>query len=122
MVSIFMIKIIILVFILIAAGLLHLLDPFSLVNALPLFIPFKLEIIFWTGIFEFILAAGILIPKTRSIFAKLCALYFLVLVPIHIYVSWNTVPIFGVKDPFLLWARTLFQAVLIRWAWSLRKI
>ncbi len=117
-----MLRLIGLCLVLITAGLVHLLDPFSFINALPLWVPFKLELIFWTGIFEFNLAIGLMVRRTRLATAMVTAAYFTLLVPVHVYVSWFAIPMFGVQDPSLLWARTAFQAVFIAWAWSLRKM
>ena len=117
-----MIRLIFLCLILIIAGIVHLLDPFSFVNALPIFVPLKLEIIFWSGILEFLLAAGLVFPKTRSLTAKVTAGYFFLLLPIHIYVSWNVIPMFGISTAPLLWFRTFFQFIFIWWAYSLRKL
>lgn len=117
-----MFRLISLCLLLVAAGIAHLMDPFAFVNAIPLFIPFKLEIIYVTGILEFILAAGLLARKLRPLFAKLTAAYFVLLIPVHIYISMNLIPMFGFSDPSVLWGRTLFQFILIWWAYSLRKV
>lgn len=117
-----MIRIILLCIILIIGGIAHLLDPFSFANVIPLFIPFKPEIIFFTGILEFILALGLLVKKTRSWAAKSTALYFIILLSVHFYISIYEIPMFGFSHPAILWGRTLFQFVFIMWAYSLRKI
>jgi uncharacterized membrane protein len=117
-----MVKVIPLSIILMSAGLIHLLDPFAFVNALPLWTPFKLEIIYVSGVFEFFLAIGLCWKKSRFQTAKITAWYFVWLVPIHLYVSIYSIPMFGISAPALLWSRTVFQAVLIWWAWSLRKV
>lgn len=97
-------------------------DPFAFVNAIPLFLPFKLEIVYGTGILEFILAAGLLVRRLRPLFAKFTAGYFILLVPVHVYISMNVIPMFGFSDPLILWGRTFFQLILIWWAYSLRKV
>lgn len=97
-------------------------DPYSFANGIPLFIPYKLEIIYLTGILEFFLALGILWKKTRVVSSKLTAIYFILLIPIHIYVAFYSIPMFGVSDPLILWGRTFFQLVFIAWAYSLRKV
>ncbi len=104
------------------SGIHHLLDPFSLANAIPLFIPFKEEIIFTTGILELIMAIGILIHKWRFYFANSIAIYFFILIGIHIHVAVYQIPMFGISHPLLHWLRTLFQFFLILWVYSLRKI
>lgn len=117
-----MIRLILLSVILVLAGIVHLMDPYSFANAIPPFLPYKLEIIYLTGVLEFILAAGLIWKKTREMSAKLTALYFVILIPVHIYVSVYSIPMFGVSEPAILWGRTLFQLVFIAWAWSLRKV
>lgn len=104
------------------AGLVHFMDPYAFANAIPLIVPFKLELIYLTGALEFMLVIGLLIKKTRPLFAKLTAIYFVLLIPIHVYVALFHIPMFGVSDPLLLWGRTLFQFVFIWWAYSLRKV
>jgi uncharacterized membrane protein len=108
--------------ILVLAGAVHLLDPFAFVDALPPFVPAKLELIFWSGIFELALALGLAVRSTRQMTALVTALYFTLLIPVHVYVSWFAIPMFGIRDPALLWSRTAFQFVFIWWAWSLRKV
>jgi uncharacterized membrane protein len=115
-------RLIFLAFILVIAGIIHLMDPFSFVNSIPPFIPYKLEIIFITGVLEIITALGLMIKRLRPFFAKLAAVYFILLIPIHIYVSFYSISMFGVSDPLLLWGRTFFQLVFICWAFSLRKV
>lgn len=117
-----MLRLILLCGILIVAGIVHLMDPYSFANAIPLFFPAKLEIIYITGVFEFFLAAGLLIKRFRKKFAIITAAYFVMLIPIHVYVAFNAIPMFGVSDPLILWGRTLFQFVFIWWAYSLRKV
>jgi uncharacterized membrane protein len=103
-------------------GIIHFLDPYSLVNAIPLFIPSKLEIIYFTGALEWMLVVGLSIKKYRPKFAKVTAAYFALLVPIQIYVAIYSIPLFGLGNPVLLWMRVIFQLLLIWWAYSLRKV
>ena len=106
--------------ILLIAGLVHLVKPEVFLPAFPKVIPFKIELIYVTGVFEIILAIGLLIKKFQDLAAKTTALYFLLLLPVHMYVSLYSVEIFGINNPILLWARTLFQFVFFFWALSLQ--
>ena len=117
-----MLRLISLCLILALAGLVHFMDPYAFANSIPLFMPYKLELIYVTGALEFLLVAGLMLKRSRPLFARLTALYFVLLIPIHFYVAINSIPMFGVSDPLLLWGRTLFQFVLIWWAFSLRKV
>ncbi len=102
------------------AGVTHLLKP-ELFDAA---IPFdgKLEINILSAILEICLALGLWIPSLKDFTARMTALWFLLLTPIHIYISVLEIPMFGVSHPLFLWGRTLFQAVLFFWALSLQDI
>jgi uncharacterized protein YqjF (DUF2071 family)/uncharacterized membrane protein len=88
--------------------------------AIPVIFPFPLEVIYITGVLEIILAFGLLWKKTQNLSAKFTALYFILLLPIHFYVSIEGIEIFGINNQILLWSRTLLQFVLIFWALSLQ--
>jgi uncharacterized membrane protein len=99
------------------AGLLHLFVPQAFSSA-----------IFWgyeetsnilAGVFEIILS--ILIWYYPRVGAILSAGWFILLIPIHVYVSLNSIPMFGIDSPVLLWIRTSLQLPLIWGAWTLRK-
>lgn len=101
------------------AGTLHLVAPELFAPALP--VPWKLEINIFAGVLELLLAVGLWPMRTREQAARGCALWFLLLIPVHLYVSWLRIPIFGVSESWLLWGRTLLQPVLYFWALSLQK-
>lgn len=100
------------------AGVVHLFWPELFNPAIPL--PIKSEVNLAAGILECLLAAGLWVPKVRDRAAQLTALWFLALVPIHVYVSWNGIEMFGVSHPALLWVRTALQLPLYFWALSLQ--
>lgn len=104
--------------VLLIAGLLHIIRP-ELFNPA---IPFgnKLFINLIVGVFESFLALGLLSRRFQDQSAKIAALWFLLLMPIHIYVSWNQVSIFSINNPILLWIRTFMQPFLYFWALSLQ--
>jgi uncharacterized membrane protein len=103
--------------ILLSAGILHLVRP-------EVFDP----AIFWgykelsnvaAGVLELILALLLLVRPGLG--ARLTALWLVVLLPVHIYVSVNAIPMFGIDSRLFLWGRTLLQLPLILWAWSISK-
>lgn len=102
------------------AGILHLHIPDLFIPALPAILPYKFELIYITGIFELILGTGLIVQKYQDLSAKTLALYFLLLLPIHVFVSLYSIEIFGINNSFLLWGRTFFQFVFIFWALSLQ--
>lgn len=87
---------------------------------MPPYIPWHLEIVYITGVIEIVLAVGIYLKKYRYRAAKICALYFIAIMPAHIHVAINAIEMFGINNPYVLWGRTLFQFVFITWAWKLR--
>jgi uncharacterized protein YqjF (DUF2071 family) len=107
--------------ILFLAGLLHLIQPEKFIPAVFDFLIYKKEIVYLTGIFEIFLAFGLLISKMKYFSAKITRIYFILLIPTHIYVSINHIEIFNVSNPILLWMRTFFQYVFILWAFSLEE-
>ncbi|MBC7538472.1 MAG: DUF2071 domain-containing protein [Bacteriovorax sp.] len=111
---------ILLSFILLFAGIIHLVNPLVFFPIIPSFFSMKLEIIYITGILEIILAIGLLIPRLQHVSAFIITIYFIILIPVHIYISYYGIEILGIENHGLLWVRTLFQYVLILWAYSLQ--
>ena len=103
------------------AGITHLVNPDAFLPAVPVFFPLTFVIIYFTGVLEIILAFLLIKDKTQDFAAKFLALYLLLLLPIHIYISYYGIEIFGVQDKWILWLRTGFQFVLYFWALSLQK-
>jgi uncharacterized protein YqjF (DUF2071 family) len=108
-----------LILILIGAGVLHIVRPGLFDPAIPFY--FKWPINLSAGILEIVLAFGLCSKKFQDLSARLTALWFLCLTPIHIYVSWNHIALFGIDHPLLLWLRTVFQPVFYFWALSIQK-
>jgi uncharacterized membrane protein len=98
------------------AAFIHLFSPHYFLPVIPSFIHFPEEIIFLTGVLEIALALGLLIHRTQDLTAQISAMYLILLIPVHIYVSVFSIEIFGIHNTYILWARTLFQFVLIFWA------
>jgi uncharacterized protein len=101
------------------AGVAHLLRPEFFDPAIPF--PWKWEINLFSGILEICLAIFLWVPKFNDRAARASALWFLLLIPIHVYVCVKNIPIFGVSHPLILWGRTFFQPVLYFWALSLQR-
>ncbi len=101
-----------------AAGVLHVISPQLFDAAIPF--PLKLEINIAAGILECVLAVALWVPKFQDRAALATAAWFLVLTPIHLYVSWYRIPMFGFDHPAILWGRTVLQGGLYFWALSLQ--
>jgi hypothetical protein len=94
-------------FILFIAGFFHLLYPQAFYPAIPFTPKFAINLL--AGLFEIVLALLLWSARFRDLAAKLSALWFLGLIPIHVYVSINKISMFGIDNAYLLWLRTLFQ-------------
>jgi hypothetical protein len=103
------------------AGLIHLVSPSLFIPAIPSFFLFPLEIIWITGLLEIILAAGLLHKRSQDFCAQFIAFYFILLIPIHVYVALNGIEMFGIQHKALLWLRCLLQFPLIFWALALQR-
>lgn len=104
---------------LITAALLHFFVPQAFDPAIPF--SFKREANCFAGIVEFFLGMGLWHPRLKDTCARLSALWFIALIPIHLYVSIQGIPIFGVTHPLALWGRTVLQPALFFWALSLQE-
>ena len=105
--------------ILAAGGVLHLFYPELFDAAIP-WGP-KWPINLFAGVLELLLSVGLWLRPSRDLAARLSALWFLILIPIHVFVSINHIEMFGISHPVLLWIRTLLQPLLFFWALSLQK-
>mgnify|MGYP000642717273 CR=1 FL=1 len=108
-----------LTFILFVAGVAHFIIPEEFIPAMPDYLPYHLEMIYLTGLIELIFVITINVQKQRKVSCYLLSAYFVVLLPAHIHVSMNSIPMFGISSPFLLWGRTIFQIVFIIWPFLL---
>jgi uncharacterized protein YqjF (DUF2071 family) len=102
------------------AGLTHLLSPQFFFNAIPDALIYKGEINLVVGVLEIILSLCLISQKKIDLTSRLTALYLILLIPIHVYVSMYEKEIMGISSPLILWGRTLFQFVLIFLALTLQ--
>ena len=108
--------------ILFVAGVTHLITPNIFLVAMPPYVPFHFEIIIITGILELLFSLGLVFKPLIKITSRVLAIYFLLILPSHLHVSINNISFFGITSPYLLWGRTLFQAVFIYWALRCQRI
>ena len=86
---------------------------------LPDFIPFKIEIVYITGILEVAAAIGLLMPKNRVLTAWLLIAFFILILPANIYaaiheIDFQNMNIEG-KGLSYLWFRIPLQLFFIAW-------
>ncbi|WP_377887585.1 DoxX family protein [Alkalihalobacillus sp. R86527] len=99
------------------AGCAHFAQGDGFAAMLPEWVPFRLALIYATGIIEILLAVLLLVPATRKLARFWTAVYLVVIFPANIYAAIAGIPAPGQEEvnQTLLWIRLLFQPLLIGW-------
>ena len=106
------ISIIIMTLFYIGAGINHFINPDWFVRIVPPILPFKITIVYISGIFEVILGCLLIFPKTRFIAGWGLILLLLAVYPANIYVALTNGKAMD-TTPMIAWARLPFQFVFI---------
>ena len=88
---------------------------------LPPFVPYKLEVVYFTGLVEIAAAFGLLIPRFRLVTAWLLIVFFIFVLPANIYaaiehVDYQHATLDG-NGPAYLWFRIPLQVFFIIWVY-----
>ncbi|WLR60425.1 DoxX family protein [Guptibacillus hwajinpoensis] len=112
-----MIALVLFAFFFIFAGSAHFLQGEGFAAMVPDWVPFKLSLIYLTGIIEIVLAILLLVPSTRKQARLWTVIYLIAVFPANIYAAIAGVPAPGQDEAnqVLLWVRLLFQPLLIWW-------
>jgi len=105
------------------AGVAHLVSPQPFVEHLPPTVPGRELLVAGTGLVELVLAAGLLGPRRwRPAIGIALVAYLAAVFPANVYAAVSNVPIDGVPQGWVRWARLPLQLPLI-WAawWSTRR-
>ena len=99
-------------------GLGHFVQTTEMAEMLPPFVPLRVPLVLLSGLFEWLLAIGLLIPRFARM-AGMAAIAFLILVfPGNIYAAMHRVDFGGHgAGPVYLLVRAPFQLLLIAWAY-----
>jgi len=101
-------------------GILHFVFEDFLLRIVPAMLPYKLLIVYISGIIEIILGIGLLFPRIRPLVAWLIILHLIAVFPANIYMFMH-------KEEFAflpIWAHYLrlpLQLVFIAWAYKFTK-
>ena len=106
------ISIIIMTLFYIGAGINHFINPDWYVRIVPPILPFKITIVYISGIFEVILGSLLIFPKTRFIAGRGLILLLLAVYPANIYVALTNGKAMD-TTPMIAWTRLPFQFVFI---------
>jgi len=97
----------------------HFIYVSGMVLMIPDFVPFKTELVYITGIIEFLAAIGLLITSLQSVTAWLLIIFFLLILPANINATLKHVDLFtgNTTGPGVtyLWFRIPMQVLLIVW-------
>lgn len=98
----------------------HFLFTKGMTMMIPPMIPFKTSLVYLTGIFEVLLAVGLLIPKTQKLSGWLLILFLLLMLPANIYAAVNQINYqkgtYNGNGLSYLWFRIPLQVLFIVWA------
>ncbi|WP_273850672.1 DoxX family protein [Guptibacillus spartinae] len=106
------------------AGIAHFVQGEGFAAMIPEWVPFRLGLIYVTGVLEIVLAILLLIPTTRKQARFWTAVYLILIFPANIYAAIAGVPAPGQEEAnkMLLWIRLLFQPLLIWWVlWAAKQ-
>ncbi|MBS2024393.1 MAG: DoxX family protein [Deltaproteobacteria bacterium] len=100
------------------AGALHFLQPKGYVRIMPAAIPYKLALVYISGVAESAGGLGLLFPQTRFWAGWWLVATFVAIFPANVNMAINKLPLgkWQMSD-WMLWARLPLQAVFIAWAW-----
>ncbi|MFO0814591.1 MAG: DoxX family protein [Gemmatales bacterium] len=99
-----------------AAGINHFWHPVFYTVIMPEYLPWKLGLVYASGVIEIVLGLALLFPASRAWAAWGIILMLIVFLSVHLHMVTNT-HLYPTVSPILLWLRLPLQGVLIAWAW-----
>ena len=98
----------------------HVVKTEGMVEMLPPWIPFRLPVIYLTGLLEVTIGVALFLPKFQVNAAKAAIIVLIVFFPANIYAALNSIGLGGHQwGPVYLLIRLPLQFVLIAWAYFL---
>jgi len=99
-------------------GVGHFILTEPMVQMLPPWIPGRVLLVYLTGVLEFAIAIGLLVPKTRRFTGWVAAVVLVSFFPVNIYAAINHIPMGGhVWGPMYLLLRAPLQAIILFWVY-----
>ncbi|SHJ93691.1 DoxX family protein [Pseudozobellia thermophila] len=87
----------------------------------PDFIPFKTEMVYFTGLVEILAALALQVPRLRVVTAWLLILFFVLMLPANIKASLETIDYqkgtYNGNGPMYLWFRIPLQVFFVLWVY-----
>jgi len=99
-------------------GVGHFIQTEPMAQMLPGFVPFRVPLVYLTGLLEFAIAAGFFIPATRRLAGWAATVALVLFFPANIYAAFAHVPMGDhAWGPVYLLLRTPLQAAIVAWVW-----
>ena len=96
----------------------HFLQTEPMAEMLPPWIPARVALVYATGVLEFALAIGFLIPETRRSAGWMAAAVLVLFFPANIYAAMNHIPMGGhAWGPVYLLVRAPLQLAILAWVY-----
>jgi len=100
----------------VSVGVLHFLKPGEFVRAMPPYIPYHLEMVYISGVFEILGGIGVMIPKVRKAAGYGLLALLIAVFPANIHMALHDER-FPAIPPMVLWVRLIFQPIFMTWVW-----
>lgn len=98
----------------------HFVKTAGMVDMLPPWVPYRLALVYFTGVIELLLGIALFIPKYQTIAAKLAIVVFIAFFPANVYAAINGIGLGGHQwGPVYLLIRGPLQVILIAWTYFL---
>jgi uncharacterized membrane protein len=104
----------------IGAGILHFTNAAFYVSIMPPYLPWHLELVYLSGVFEILLGVMLLIPRFTILAAWGLIALLIAVFPANIHMAMHP-QLYPDIPPAMLYARLPFQLVFIAWAWWFTK-
>jgi len=99
----------------------HFKFPKGMAMMIPGFIPFKIELVLFTGIIEIVAATGLMLPSKRYITSIMLIVFFFSILPANINAAIKKIDFENAtttgKGIDYLWFRIPLQVLFIAWVW-----
>lgn len=98
----------------------HVIKTEGMVEMLPPWVPYRVALIYLTGLLEVVIGVALFVPKLQVNAAKIAIFVLIVFFPANIYAAVNSIGLGGHQwGPVYLLIRTPLQFILISWAYFL---
>ena len=97
-------------------GIGHFTNADFFVAIMPPYLPWHLELVYISGVFEIVFAAMLIPPATRQLAGNLLIALTIAVTPANIHM-WMNPELFPEVEPTFLWVRLVIQVILLAVIW-----